>query len=515
VLDTILNWVLRGVLLAFAVGAAMALARLTRAIWRERRERWAVRIALGMILLAGVYTAGHARLLVQQEELEEGRRMYARYGDPRRTEQRRGEVRGWILDCSGRDAAALARYAMREGEVQRVYPLGEATANLVGGGRDADERDYTVERLFAEELREPVSLAEAGQLHAAGTDLRLTLCAEPTRAAWELLRGTGQPGAVVVQDVGTGAVVAYAATGGPEDPPLGIKRYAPPGSVFKLALAALWWENGLGDPPLPCPEAIQVTSRSTIRNYESRGRGTVQGPAGMLIPSCNTTAVYMAEQMRERLGEEAFVEAYRSYGFEPYQGDPPTDTIRAFWNTSSDAWARRMSPSLSRIRIGDETGKQEWAQLSIGQGPVDVTPVAVSRFVQAIGNGGVMLQPALEADRAEQPDDGTRVMSAETAAKLQRAMLAVVDSGTARSTLPLLQGLRWDLGGKTGTAQVAGQPDDGWFAGLVFGPDGRPRYTVVVYLHGGGPGGRAPAAVAAGVTRVLARTAPAAAGREG
>ncbi|HEX2190698.1 MAG TPA: penicillin-binding transpeptidase domain-containing protein [Longimicrobiaceae bacterium] len=508
-LDIILTWLLRLVFLAVGVGAAIALARLTRQIWRERRERWAVRIALAMLLLAGVYTAGHARLLLQRDELEAGRRMYSRWGDPRLTEQRRGEVRGWILDCSGREENALARYALQEGDVRRVYPLGEATANLVGGGREADERDYTVERLFAGELREPVSMAEAGELHAAGTDLRLTLCAGPTRAAWELLSATGKPGAVVVQDVRSGAVVAYAATGGPDDPPLGIKRYAPPGSVFKLALAALWWESGLGDPPLPCPESIQVNARSVIRNFEMRGRGTVQGPTGMLIPSCNTTAVHMAQQMREKLGEEAFVEAYRRYGFEPYTGDPPTDTIREFWSTSSEAWARRMSPALSRIRIGEETGRQEWAQLSIGQGPVDVTPVAISRFVQAIGNGGVMLPPTLEAERAEEPGEGTRVMSAETARKLQRAMLAVVDSGTARSTLPLLQGLGWDLGGKTGTAQVAGRADDGWFGGLVFGPDGRPRYTVVVYLRGGGPGGRQPAAVAAGMTRALARTAPA------
>ncbi len=512
-LDTILNWVLRGVFLAIGVGAAVALARLTRAIWKERRERWAVRIALGMLLLAGVYTAGHARLLAERGKLEEGRRMYTRFGDPRLTEMRRAEVRGWILDCTGSDREALARYAMREGEVRRVYPLGEAAANLVGGGRDADERDYTVERLFAEELRRPVSLAEAGQLHPAGTDLHLTLCAGPTRAAWDLLRGTGRPGAVVVQDVGTGAVVAYAATGGPDDPPLGIKQYAPPGSVFKLALAALWWEKGLGDPPMPCPSSIQITSRATIRNYEGRARGIVQGPAGMLIPSCNTAAVWMAQQMRERLGADAFVEAYRRFGFEPYTDSPPTDTLRAFWNTSSDAWARRMSPALSRIRIGEKTGSAEWAQLSIGQGPVDVTPIAISRFVQAIGNGGVMLQPTLEAARAEEPAGGTRVMSAQTAQKLQQAMRAVVDSGTAVSTRPLLQGLDWEMGGKTGTAQIAGRPDDGWFAGLAFGPDGRPRYTVVVYLRGGGPGGRQPAAVAAGMLRALARTAPAG-GRE-
>ena len=207
-LDVILNWALRGVFLAVGVGAAIALARLTQAMWKERRERWAVRIGLAMILMAGVYTAGHARLLLQKEELEEGRRMYSRFGEPRLTEQRRGETRGWILDCSGANESALARYATQGGEIRRVYPLGEATANLVGGGREADERDYTVERLFAEELREPVSFTEAGELHPAGTDLRLTLCAAPTRAAWELLASTRKPGAVVAQDVRTGGVVA-------------------------------------------------------------------------------------------------------------------------------------------------------------------------------------------------------------------------------------------------------------------------------------------------------------------
>lgn len=505
-LDTVLNWVLRGVVLAMGVGAALALVRLAGQIWGERRERWAVRLALGMVLFAGVYAAGHARLLLQAEELEEGRMKYARFGDPRLTELRRAEVRGWLLDCSGEDRNALARYAMRGGELDRFYPLGDAGANLVGGGRDTIARDYTVERLFTETLREPRTLAERGEIHPAGTDLRLTLCGAPTRAAWELLRSTRRPGAVIMQDVRTGGVVAYAATGGPEDPPFGIKRYAPPGSVFKLALAALWWESGLGDPPIPCPSTIQVTDRARISNFEGRARGIVEGPTGVLIPSCNTGSVWMALQMRERLGEKAFVDAYRRFGFEPYtRGAPPADTVKDFWNTGSDAWARRMSPPASRIRIGEQTGRAEWAQLSIGQGPVDVTPIAVSRFVQAIGNGGVMLPPTLEWERAQDRPEGTRVMSAATSMKLQQAMLRVVDEGTAVSASPLLEGTGWDMGGKTGTAQIAGRQDDGWFAGLMYGPDRRPRYTVVVYLQGGGPGGRAPAAVAAGLTRVMAQ----------
>ncbi|MBV9775097.1 MAG: hypothetical protein JO040_14185, partial [Gemmatimonadetes bacterium] len=140
-----------------------------------------------------------------------------------------------------------------------------------------------------------------------------------------------------------------------------------------------------------------------------------------------------------------------------------------------------------------------------GQGPVDVTPIGVARFIQAIGNDGVMVQPTVEWDRAGQAPEGKRIMSPQVARKLQGAMLAVVDSGTAKTAQPLMEGTGWDMAGKTGTAQVPGRHDDGWFAGLMYGPDGKPHYTITVYLRGGGPGGHAPAAVAGGMTRIMSR----------
>lgn len=504
-LEILVSWLLRLLLLALGAWALVWSLRWVRKLRRERRERWAVRIALGMLALAVVYAGGHAWLLLMRERIEEGRMRYARFGDPRLAELRRAEVRGWILDCTGEDPNALARYTEREGSVERGFPLGEAGANLVGGGEAAGERDFTVERLFASRLREPRSLRERGELHPAGRDLRLALCSAPTREAWRLLRGSGRPGAVVVQEVETGALVAYAATGGPEDPPLAIRRYAPPGSVFKLALSALWWESGMGDRPMGCPSSIQVAPGATISNFGGAHLGVVEVPTGMLVPSCNTAAVQMAMEMRERLGSDAFVEAYRRYGFEPYAEEPPDGTERDFWRTTSDAWTRRMSPAPSRIRISEETGPAEWAQLAIGQGPVDVTVVQISRFLQAIGNGGVMLPPTLEWALAEDPPSGERVMSEETARRLQEAVREIVRRGTGRAAAPPLQGTGWSIGGKTGTAQLSGAPDDGWFAALLFDPEGRPRYTVVVYLQGGGPGGGRPAAIAGELGRTLAQ----------
>jgi hypothetical protein len=504
VFDLLLNWILRAIYVALGVGAGLWILNWLRATWPSATERWPLRIAVVMLLAACAYTVAHARLLVQRAQIEEARERYAVFGDPRRTELRRAEVRGWMLDCTGDEADALAAHREVDGVVGRYYALGEGGANFVGGGEGAELRDYTIERLFAPQLREPRSLRERGELHPAGSDIHLTLCRDATAEAWTRLRQSGRSGAVVVQDARTGAVLAYAATGGPEDPPLGVRRYSPPGSVFKLALAALWWEHGFPDDiDIPCPAEIEVTPRARIANFGRSDLGTVRGPTGMLVPSCNTAAVWMAMELRRRIGSEPFLEAYRRFGFEPYAETPPAQAVTGFWATSSEAWRRRMSPSPMRIRMSEDTGPAEWAQLAIGQGPLDVTVVGISRFLQAIANGGVMLPATLEAELALRPPDGERVMSEETAARLLAAMRETVVRGTGRGAEAILAGSGWRMGGKTGTAQVAGRADNGWFAGVLVDPQGAPRYTVVAFLEGGGPGGSLPTTIAAQVARVL------------
>jgi len=508
VADTLLNLVLRGVYVLLGVGAVLALVRWLVGATRERREQWAQRIALGMVLLALVYAVGHARLLWSRDKIEAGRMQYARFGDPRLAELNRAEVRGWILDCSGSDAHALARYAVRQGEVSRIYPMGEAGANLVGGGDSAEVRDYTVERLFAKELRRPLNFAELGELHPAGRDRQLTLCAPATLEAYRLLQATQLQGTVIVQDVRNGALIAYAASGTASQAPYGIKRYALPGSVFKLALSALWWDAGLPDERMPCPSEVKVSDRApAIHNFESHEYPSLEVPREMLVVSCNTQAIMMSMRMRQQLGQDAFVDGLQRMGFAVYTDQRP-QTPLDFWNSGNPAWIRRMSPPVNRVKVKKRWDPFEWAQMSIGQGPVDVTPIGVSRFISAIGNGGVMLPVTLEADRLDQVPEGRQVMKPGTAVRLQRAMLEVVQKGTGVRALPILQGTGWNMGGKTGTADVRrGHIPDGWFAGLMFTPDGRPRYSVVVYLQNGGQGGRSAAPVAALMTRWMAQQA--------
>src|SRR5690606_6497385 len=100
--------------------------------------------------------------------------------------------------------------------------------------------------------------------------------------------------------------------------------------------------------------------------------------------------------------------------------------------------------------------------------------------------------------------DGRRIMSPGTAEKLLLAMTKEVDRGSARSTAPILEGLEWDLAGKTRTAQVQGAADNGCVAGLAPDPAGRPRSAHGPCLVRGGAGGRRPAAIAAGLPRYFA-----------
>jgi cell division protein FtsI/penicillin-binding protein 2 len=82
-------------------------------------------------------------------------------------------------------------------------------------------------------------------------------------------------------------------------------------------------------------------------------------------------------------------------------------------------------------------------------------------------------------------------------------MKDTVARGTARGIAPKLAGTRWQLGGKTGTGPSEARSSyDGWFAGLIF-ENAKPRYTVAVYIDGGGPGGGEAAWIAADLTSLL------------
>jgi penicillin-binding protein 2 len=159
-------------------------------------------------------------------------------------------------------------------------------------------------------------------------------------------------------------------------------------------------------------------------------------------------------------------------------------------------------PSLKKVGSGWHDG--DTANLCLGQGQLDVTPIQMAVVTAAIANGGGVLRPRL-VDRLEPPDptlggqrnylpavqvrDELRV-SPRNLEILREAMLADVEDPDGTGVKAAVPGIR--ICGKTGTAQV--QNDRGalvdhitWF--ISFAPYEKPRYTVVAMVEGGSSGG--------------------------
>ena len=145
-----------------------------------------------------------------------------------------------------------------------------------------------------------------------------------------------------------------------------------------------------------------------------------------------------------------------------------------------------------------------------------VTGLHVSRFLQAVGNNGLMLSPVAREElpttsgkdvhRSRQRSVGkpTRVMERGTALRLQSAMRDAVRRGTAKSIAKSVEGTGWQIGGKTGTGPGLISPQsDGWFAGLIFDPRGEARFTITTFVRHGGRGGGNAARISAELARYL------------
>lgn len=161
-------------------------------------------------------------------------------------------------------------------------------------------------------------------------------------------------------------------------------------------------------------------------------------------------------------------------------------------------------PSLKRVKSGWSAG--ETANLCIGQGALDVTPLQMALMTAAIANGGKVFWPRL-VDRIEPQDTlsgdspevfpkgrvrGELGVRQSTLEIIQEAMRADVASGPTEGTGSQAEVPGMNVCAKTGTAQVTnprGEVIDHttWFTS--YAPYGRPRYVVLVMVESGSSGG--------------------------
>ena len=324
------------------------------------------------------------------------------------------------------------------------------------------------------------------------------VCVAANKRSFEILSANHIEAITVIQDVRTGAVAAFAASQ-PSD--LDVTTLVSPLSLSKLLLSASWWDN-----------------RQPDSNFDStRGNPNAQNPAyrsrvsvhEMLVGGSDSAGRQMALALRKSVGAKAVIEDFKRYGF-----GPRTTSLRdnTFWAELVPAWETRLLPARAYISLSDETKDEVWAEaLSVGEINMKVTALHISRFLQAIGNNGVMLQPVAKEERStpslttspaplRELNNSIRVMQESTARRLQSAMRDCVQRGTAGSIAKSLEDTGWEIGGKTGSGTALlpkGSLVDGWFAGLIFDPQKKARFTVATFVRSGGYGGEKAAKISA------------------
>ena len=277
------------------------------------------------------------------------------------------------------------------------------------------------------------------------------------------------------------------------------ERYFP-GSTFKVVTAAAGLASGDVTVDQPSyPVAREYTPPQTSRPLRNFGGSSCGGTlVDILRVSCNTAFAQMAVD----LGAETMVEMAESFGF---NADPPLDLP---------------DPAASVFPTDFDQNLPALAQAGIGQNDVAATPLEMALVASAVANQGVIMAPRVVADvrdadnvvvEAPEPAQWRRPVSAEIADILRRAMVEVVEDGTARN----LQIPGFEVGGKTGTAQLGTDParSHAWIIGFA-GPPGQPPSVAVAVIVEGQPGAseQTGGQVAAPIARAVMETVLAAQG---
>ena len=374
-------------------------------------------------------------------------------------------------------------------------------------------------------------LQEEGQRQepSPGNPLNVTLDIVLQAKCEELL--AAERGAAVVLDADTGAVLALASTPG-YDPNIFVNRgYSdirleliesermfnrciqenyPPGSVFKIAMAAAALEEGVIDKQshYNCNRYFQLSPNSRQWKCHSRWGHGAMDVVHALAYSCDVFFYNVGVE----LGIDRIAQYARAMGIGTktgidlpgeVQGLMPDTAWKDALNKGKPPWERRWYPG-------------ETVNASIGQGSVAATPLQCAVLMACVVNGGYRVQPFLNADSA--PVRSERLFSETTRDIIVEGLRMCVakregnPQGTGRRAY--IEGM--DLIGKTGTAQVVRLQeyeneedipyklrDHAWFVAGVL--DRQPRIAVCVLVEHGPPWRRNHLAHSEGNDRMLLR----------
>ncbi len=241
------------------------------------------------------------------------------------------------------------------------------------------------------------------------------------------------------------------------------------GSTIKALTVAAGLDSGVINRQSTYYDAGSITLNTfTIKNYDGRGRGTVEMQE-ILNQSLNTGVAFIASKM----GREKFRDYFLNFKIGSETGiDLPNEEFGLVENLNSPR-------------------EVEYATASFGQG-IALTPIAATRALATLGNGGYLVTPHL-VSKIEYNDGnsrevlypkGAQVISEATSEEISRMLTIVVDDALAggKYSMP-----NHTIGAKTGTAQIANPNGGGYYEDKYlhsfFGyfPAFNPQFLVFMY----------------------------------
>jgi penicillin-binding protein 2 len=327
-------------------------------------------------------------------------------------------------------------------------------------------------------------------------DLRLQELAE------KALEAKAKRGAIVIVNPNTGDILAMASwpTYDPnvftptisaekfkalqDDPdipllPRAFRSSYPPGSTFKVAvgIAALESKTVQSDDQFDCVPAMQI-GNLTFHNWKKTERGPMNFIEA-LTESCDTWFY----QVGIKTGADPILEWAQRLGFGAKCGIPLRGEVEG----------RVPNDQYMKATHGRKLLNGDIANLSIGQGDTQTTPLQMAQAMAVIGNGGTLYQTRLvqqvqtvdnEIVTAFQVREKKTLGASEaTMAQLRTGMINAVNAPAGTAHQASLESV--EVAGKTGTAQWGPKNKErtaAWFAGFV--PAEKPQYAFAALYEG-------------------------------
>jgi penicillin-binding protein 2 len=327
-------------------------------------------------------------------------------------------------------------------------------------------------------------------------DIRLQELAE------QALEAKAKRGAIVIVEPNTGDILAMASwpTYNPntftptisaekfkalqDDPdipllPRAFRSSYPPGSTFKVAvgIAALESRSVRSDEEYDCMPALTV-GNVVFHNWKKTDRGALNFVEAM-TESCDTWFY----QVGIKTGADPIIEWAQRLGFGVKSGIPLRGEVDG----------RVPNDQYMKATHGRKLLNGDIANLSIGQGDTQTTPLQMAQAMAIIGNGGTFYQTRL-VQQVQTVDNEivtafqvrekkTLGASADTMAQLRTSLVNVVNGPAGTAHQASLESV--EVAGKTGTAQWGPKNKErtaAWFAGFV--PAEKPQMAFAAVYEG-------------------------------